>query len=246
MTDISKGHVQNSGNRGPNFPQKVSARRATSVEVTSSCNEKKPNKLSVRRVTFSDVDDTRLYFVDMPPNYVLRRENYMTIAEQIRTQTKDCVVSLQRLKFPQLEATSIDDPKQNSPRAEEGNVVPEANPKTNLSQKSVGNSERLRFCEDCAKSFDSIFQQKRYEYVAPYVQLLQQEEQANVNAQKQLDDIDQKWNLESQEFARLSHELDKAMDNRMLLLGRNICLKLRVKSVSKDVSHDHNYAQTTQ
>lgn len=111
-----------------------------------------------------------------------------------------------------------------------------------MPQNQDGKSDTLRICENCAESFDSIFQQKREEYVAPFVQLLEGEKQANVNAQKQLDDIDQKWNTESQQFARLSHQLDKALDNKMALVEKNMFLKLRVESVSKGVSHDHNYA----
>lgn len=103
------------------LPHKVSGRRSSSV--TSSGKEIRPSKLSVRRVTFSEEDNIRVYHVDVPPNNGLRSGNDLTIAEQIRTQTQDCVVSLQRLKLPQLEAKSNEVRKQQSPREQGGNVA---------------------------------------------------------------------------------------------------------------------------
>lgn len=183
----------------------------------------------------------------------------LSLAEKIRTLTRDVVVLLDRIPVPKRASQVMpndsssqqevpeNDPTENLPRqqlkvsTEEGKNQKKAN-----KQKSNENddaSEPLRFCEDCAGSFDSIFEVKCQAYTEPYDDLLQQEIQINMNASKQLEEIDNRWNEESQKFSRLSHQLDKAHDKWAALFKENMELRQRFGSAAAITLHDHNYAR---
>lgn len=227
-------------------PKKIAVRRNTTVLQSIVRNEDQPKKLSARRVTFSDENTVHSYSVNKAPN---KRGNEsvvevepirLTIAEKIRTLTRPVVVCLERLTLIQHAPNT--ESEGNLPHQAGGNSDHLLKGKLSTQQEET-HSGGLLICEDCAPSFDSIFEQKRQAYIHPYDKWLEVEKQANKNAQKQLEEIDQQWNEEAQKHSRLAHELDKAQEKWAKLIQTNFDLKMRFERVSAAVSHDHTYAQ---
>lgn len=187
----------------------------------------------------------------------------LTIAEKIRTLTRDVVVRLERVDISQAKQSPqnvnandnlpqnseiVDPSKENLSQPPSVNTEKEPNQNEVNKQKSNGNdsSELLRFCEDCAESFDLIFEEKCQAYNAPYNDLLQQEIQINIDLDQQLEEIENRWNEEAKKFYRLSQKVDEAQDKWAALFQENADLRYRVESATAAVSHDHNYAKAQQ
>lgn len=211
-----------------------------------------------------------MYFIaQTPKKSILKTERIggvahdgLSLSEKIKTLTRDVFVRLERISetkrspqavynhsAPQQEVAPIDR-NENLPQQQlKGSTQEDKDPNEDSNPKSDRNDdvlEPLRFCEDCAESFDSIFEGKCRAYNAPYNDLLQQEIQINMNLSKQLKEIDSRWNEESQKFSRLSQQLDKAQDKWTALFQKNMGLRQRVASAAAVVLHDHNYARAQQ
>lgn len=181
------------------------------------------------------------------------------LAQQVKQLTRGVVVRLERIdhsklnhsahvaphdQLPQQETLeSAAASKENSPQQNVPSNIDASNNQVST-QQPVDTSNPLQFCEDCAESFEMIFDQKRQAYNAPYNDMLLHEVQVNTNVGKQLEEIDNRWNEEIQKWNRLSNQLDKAHDKMAALFQKNMDLRHRVQSVTAIVLHDHNYAKS--
>lgn len=244
--------VAKSSVRDENQPKKISARRAT-IGIQSIVRSKdQPKPISARRVSFSGVNTVHSFDVNMAPNrrgneFVLNaakgnRLAMKKINEQIRTQTRSFDIRLKRLLSSELRSQAM--PNKNVPQQDVSKNVGQSNGK--LSHQERNNSVGLSICQDCAESFDSILQRKRETYIAPYEKMLQKEQQANEDAQKQLDEIEKRWNMEAMVCSRLTADIDNTQAKWAALLQKNLELQSRVGCVSAAVLHDHNYARAQQ
>lgn len=102
--------------------------------------------------------------------------------------------------------------------------------------------QRISVCQNCADSFDPIFNAKREQYLAPYMKTLDEKIKLNEVADKELEEINQQWYEESQKWAELAHKLDQMQDKYTASIQKNYELRLLVENISKTILKDHSYS----
>lgn len=127
-------------------------------------------------------------------------------------------------------------------------LLPEENQDASsiIKSKNVGNIPKfptVRVCQDCAHSFDSIFEAERQKYIAPYINLLQQEKQSNMNAREQLEEVKQNWAEAFRKWSHMANKIDNLQDECTALIQKNHELRMTLVNASTAVLHDHNYAR---
>lgn len=102
----------------------------------------------------------------------------------------------------------------------------------------------LDFCQDCADSFDDIFDEKKNELIKPIEEnWLKPAIKLNEQLTKEADDMEQEWHDESKKYYRLLNQFDVLLNAYDKEIKKNQMLKKMVSDHFKNtVNLDHNYA----
>lgn len=109
-------------------------------------------------------------------------------------------------------------------------------------QDSGNEQSVIQICRNCASTFDAIFEEERSVYIAPYIDLLEREKQANLVASQLLEVVENQWKEESQKYWHLANEIDKVQDEVLGLTQKNNGLRLRIEPFSNAVMDEHCYS----
>lgn len=117
-----------------------------------------------------------------------------------------------------------------------------------LVEESSSDSEipTLRFCRECAGSFDCIFEGQRKEFVAPYESALQMELARNEVVTKQLKIVEKTWYDEAKKQAELANQLDQLHDkyNNMFQIHQTL-RKIASDHYDRTIMPEHCYAKNS-
>lgn len=119
-------------------------------------------------------------------------------------------------------------------------------PKSKEPETAASPQEKIptvTFCRNCSHSFDTIFENERKKYIAPYEKMLQAEIKVDELISARLTEANKHWGEEIKKWTYLAKQIDELMSKWNELVRINSDLQMRTTEYHlKVIMPEHNYA----